>query len=45
MAADFNQIPILEGSIEETTFVTPDNLYEYLAMPFGLSNVCSVYQR
>lgn len=45
MAAGFHQIPISEGSIERTAFVTPDGLYEYLAMPFGLSNACSVYQR
>lgn len=45
MAAGFHQIPIAETSIEKTAFVTPDGLYEYLTMPFGLSNACSVYQR
>ncbi|KAL0821689.1 hypothetical protein ABMA28_005121 [Loxostege sticticalis] len=45
MAAGFHQIPIAESSIEKTAFVTPDGLYEYLTMPFGLSNACSVYQR
>lgn len=45
MAAGFHQIPISESSIEKTAFVTPDGLYEYLTMPFGLSNACSVYQR
>lgn len=45
MAAGFHQIPISETSIEKTAFVTPDGLYEYLTMPFGLSNACSVYQR
>lgn len=45
MAAGFHQIPISDGSIEKTAFVTPDGLYEYLAMPFGLSNAVSVYQR
>lgn len=45
MAAGFHQIPIAESSIEKTAFVTPDGMYEYLAMPFGLSNACSVYQR
>ncbi|KAL0883537.1 hypothetical protein ABMA27_015691 [Loxostege sticticalis] len=45
MAAGFHQIPIAESSIEKTAFVTPDDLYEYLTMPFGLSNACSVYQR
>ncbi|XP_062531826.1 uncharacterized protein LOC134201318 [Bombyx mori] len=45
MAAGFHQIPISEGSIEKTAFVTPDGLYEYLTMPFGLCNAVSVYQR
>ncbi|CAK1589644.1 unnamed protein product [Parnassius mnemosyne] len=45
MAAGFHQIPISESSIEKTAFVTPDGLYEYLTMPFGLSNACAVYQR
>lgn len=45
MAAGFHQIPIAETSIEKTAFVTPDALYEYITMPFGLSNACSVYQR
>lgn len=45
MAAGFHQIPIAETSIEKTAFVTPDGLYEYTTMPFGLSNACSVYQR
>lgn len=45
MAAGFHQIPIAETSIEKTAFVTPDGLYEYITMPFGLSNACSVYQR
>lgn len=45
MASGFHQIPISETSIEKTAFVTPDGLFEYLTMPFGLSNACSVYQR
>ncbi|CAK1591025.1 unnamed protein product [Parnassius mnemosyne] len=45
MAAGFHQIPISESSIEKTAFVTPGGLYEYLTMPFGLSNACAVYQR
>ncbi|KAJ8710458.1 hypothetical protein PYW08_008973 [Mythimna loreyi] len=45
MAAGFHQIPISEASIEKTAFVTPDGLYEFLTMPFGLSNAVSVYQR
>lgn len=45
MASGFHQIPISDDSIEKTAFITPDGLYEYLTMPFGLCNAPSVYQR
>lgn len=45
MAAGFHQIPVASSSIEKTAFITPDGLYEYLTMPFGLCNAPSVYQR
>lgn len=45
MAAGFHQIPIAEGSIEKSAFVTPDGLYEWNTVPFGLCNAVSVYQR
>lgn len=45
MASGFYQIPISQDSIEKTAFITPDGLYEYLSMPFGLCNAPSVYQR
>lgn len=45
MASGYHQIAVDQDSIEKTAFVTPDGQYEYLAMPFGLRNAASVYQR
>lgn len=45
MATGFHQIPIDEASIRRTAFVTPEGHYEYLKMPYGLTNSPIVYQR
>lgn len=45
MASGFHQIPIYPDTIEMTAFVTPEGQYEYLAIPFGLRNAPSVYQK
>lgn len=47
MASGYHQIVVEpEGdSIARTAFVTPDGQYEFLAVPFGLRNAASVYQR
>lgn len=45
MASGYHQIRVSPESVERTAFVTPDGQYEYLAMPFGLRNAASVYQR
>lgn len=47
MACGFYQVPINveSNSIEKTAFITPDAHYEFTAMPFGLRNAPSVYQR
>ncbi|CAG9137945.1 unnamed protein product [Plutella xylostella] len=45
MATGFHQIPIDWASIHKTAFVTPEGHYEYLRMPYGLTNSPIVYQR
>lgn len=45
MATGFHQIPLDDSSIHKTGFVTPEGHYEYMKMPFGLTNSPVVYQR
>lgn len=45
MAAGYHQVKVSVESVERTAFVTPEGQFEYLAMPFGLRNAASVYQR
>lgn len=45
MATGFHQIPLDEQSVHKTAFVTPEGHFEYLRMPYGLTNSPIVYQR
>lgn len=45
MATGFHQIPLKENSIHLTGFVTPEEHFEYVKMPYGLANSPIVYQR
>lgn len=39
------QISIHPNSIEKTAFVTPDGVYEFLRLPFGLKNSAATFNR
>ena len=41
----FYQVPLSDRAREASAFVTPDGLYEYLVMPFGMKNSGSTFQR
>ena len=39
------QVPLTDRAKEITAFATPDNLYQYKTMPFGMKNSSATFQR
>lgn len=44
LASGYYQVPMSKESIAKTAFITPDGHYEFLRMPFGLTDAPPIFQ-